>query len=289
MQMAQIGPTETEFASFVSILSDELQRYHDPKYKPNLLFLRRNTLLLRECPNSTDRSTTTRARKTASHNTIREMHEKLDVELYILCTSRIPPTKLASLNALWIMRLQQWWSSVPRITRQREVALELWKDFGLSDHVQQPSTHVDNGFISVTPNSNSRNIRTASEAIQVSPETNTGVPPEHIGNFPKYRWFFRFSSLGIVHFEPSEFIAFLNSTGAQEKQIHDIIPFLRDTENLQDIKMVCPWHGNPSVEVNLKFDVPIRFSERLLRYKYLTDQEAVTYSENRKNQTVGRP
>lgn len=93
----------------------------------------------------------------------------------------------------------------------------------------------------------------------------------------------------IVHFEPSEFVVFLNSSDAQETQAHDIIPFLQNTDNLLAVKMTCPWHGSPSVEVKLKFSVPIRFSERLLRYKNLAHQEAAAYSEILKYQTVGRP
>ncbi|KAM5429025.1 hypothetical protein McanCB21832_008072, partial [Microsporum canis] len=181
-----IGPTEKEFASFVSNLSKELRRYHDPQYRPNLLYLKRNTVLLRECPNAADKSSTTRGRKIAAHRNIREMYEKLDIELYILCTSRLPTTTLASLNAIWINKLQQWWSLIPRVTGQRKVALELCKEFGLSGHVQQRNTQADSGFVPDITNPNSRSARTAFETSQISPGNNTAVPPEHIGNFPKY-------------------------------------------------------------------------------------------------------
>jgi hypothetical protein len=66
-----------------------------------------------------------------------------------------------------------------------------------------------------------------------------------------------------VQLEVSEVLAFLESSDQQvEREARDLVPILRNANNL---KMICPWHGNPSVEVKIKLDVSVTFSERLLR------------------------
>lgn len=51
-----------------------------------------------------------------------------------------------------------------------------------------------------------------------------------------------------------------------DRNIRNLASIISQTSSTSDIKLSCPWYGGPSIEVTLKIDVPLAFSEQLLRY-----------------------
>jgi hypothetical protein len=179
--MALIGPTDREFALFVSPVREELRKYDDPEYKPKLFLFKRNLARLREPPVAAHRPTTTLRRTEAAYKNIQEMYTTVDTDLYILCTSILPLTKFASLNKAWIDRLKQWWISTSKPPRLGDVVSKLCEEFKLPRIPQQSETPNATGAVTEVARLDTQNAEPVAAQYQIPDESardNAFVPPK---------------------------------------------------------------------------------------------------------------
>jgi hypothetical protein len=133
---AAIDPSGQRYALFIKPIEVELEKYiNTSDYYPTksqLAQFERNCALLKPGPDLASMPLTSRKRNTSAQSNIQKMYEKLDADLFILCTIATPKTKLASFDSSWMSKLSNWWNRIPTPSRLSDVALELCNTCGLS-------------------------------------------------------------------------------------------------------------------------------------------------------------